>query len=86
MNKYLVTLNLIIGECEKTAYSVQIANSEKEAGIGALRNQCHGEPDFDEFPDMDACWDMHEMIYEVYNIQPLSDEDYEVFKRLGIAH
>lgn len=86
MNKYLVTLELRIGEYEKIAYSVEKAENEKEAGIEALKGQCHSEPDFSEFPDMDQVWDMHEMIYSVYSVKEITDEQNKVLFDLGISY
>ena len=80
--KYLVRLRLHIGQYEKHTYDVVDAENEKEAGIEALTNECHCEPDFDEFPDKDACWDCGEMVYRVMHTLPITDSDARLFNTL----
>lgn len=80
--KYLVTLRLYIGEYEKYTTQIIEAENEKEAGTAALIGECHGEPDFDEFPDKDGVWDMYEMVYKVYKVKELTDHQYEILNEL----
>ena len=84
--KYFVVLTIQIGENQKHGYHAIEANSKKEAGTQALINECHSTPDFDEFPEKDACWDLGEMIYTVYSVEPLSDQNAKVLEDLKITY
>ncbi|MDC0644082.1 hypothetical protein OAP32_00730 [Crocinitomicaceae bacterium] len=82
MNNYLVRLDMIIGEYEKQSNHAVQANSATEAGTTALRNECHDEPDFSDYPDKQSCWDCGEMIYKVGAVKELSDIEFAKYKSL----
>jgi hypothetical protein len=86
MNNYLVKLTLNIVGYEKQSHLVVSAPDESSAKEQALRDECHNEPNFDEWPDMNACWDGDDFIYEVYSCRELTDEQYETLKDVGIAY
>lgn len=81
MNHYLVTLNLRLGSIEKTARAIAQAKTEKEAGIIALTGECHDEPDFSDYPEKGACWDMGEFVYEVYEVKLIEPQDLDVLHK-----
>ncbi len=79
---YVITLNLVLGEYEKTTHDLISSDNENTAGTQALIQECHDEPDFDLFPDKQSCWDCGEMLYQVGRVTELNQEDYESFKRI----
>ncbi len=78
---YLVTLNLILGEIEKTARHLVAADSEDEAGTIALTGECHDEPDFEGYPDKQACWDMGQYVYRIYDVQLVEADELPVLQK-----
>ena len=81
MKHYIVKLTLIMGDIEKGTIQLVNAETREEAGTHALKMECHEDPDFSEFPDLQSCWDMGENIYKVYSCQQLDQNEYEVLKR-----
>ena len=79
---FLVHLNLRIGEYEKGNTKLYMAMDKHEAGYMALTGECHDTPDFSDYPDMSACWDMGEMIYEVAGVKELTEAEGQFFKTL----
>ena len=78
MKYWMVLLELIIGEYEKTSRSLEIAATSQEAGELALIGECHGDPDWNEDDgSRTMVWDCGEMVYRVYNTIELSKEEYE---------
>lgn len=84
MKYWLIKLTLIIGEYEKMSTCIREALTEDEAVKSALEGECHGTPDFREFPDFDACWDMGEMVYKVYDVREVTETIFGVLHKLGI--
>ena len=83
MNKiYFVKLCLHIGEHEKHNNHIIHADTEAEAVKQALTNECHGEPDFSEFPEGGACWDMGEMVYKLDGIKEITQMQLDVYQNI----
>jgi len=74
-NYWLVKLELTLGDIEKNATHVVTADTKQEAMEAALYGECHDTPDFEEFPDKDACWDMGMYVYAVSSCEPLTAEN-----------
>jgi len=73
-NNYIVKIDIVSYSGERVVVDLVKATSEYEAGIIALKNQCHGEPDFREFPKMDGCFDMGEYVYTVDTVTIIETE------------
>jgi len=80
MHHYLVTLNLVLGSCEKTVRYLIKASDKKQAGINALTCECRDEPDFSEYIDQNACWDMGEFVYQVYDTKLVNPDHLSILK------
>lgn len=57
IRRFLVHLQLQLGEYEKSSIHIVKAEDCKKAGKIAPEGECHNEPDFSEFPENDAVWD-----------------------------
>ncbi len=79
---FLVNLTLHIGDYEKSSNHLIYADSKEKAGIAALKDECHGEPDVIEDGINQSCWDMGEMLYRVHGVKELTEEDAAEYKRI----
>lgn len=84
MKNYLVKLTIHINGFEKTAIHIVKAKNKKKAMIRAMEGECHDKPDYSEYPNKDACWDVNEFIYEPYFCEEISEEDLEVFRKYNL--
>ena len=82
MQTYLVRIDLTISGYEKQSNYCIKADSREEAGRLALLGECHGEVDFSEFPDKNACMDCDEMYYKVGSVKEISYEEYMQYKNI----
>jgi hypothetical protein len=76
--KYLVTLELRIGELEKHTTQLVEAESSDLAELAALRGESHSATDYDEDGEW---WDI-DMIYSVDRVIPLTPDDAIVYDRI----
>ena len=81
MNKhYFITLQLLIGEFEKTTSTIVPAENAEEAKRMALEGECHEWCISNEDPDV--CEDgMTGMTYEVFDCKPISQDDVAVLRK-----
>jgi len=77
--KYLVTLKLHLGEYEKSNQHIVDAKSSIDAGVIALKNECHNTPDF---PNKETAWDGVDLVYKVRSVIGLTDLEYEILSKL----
>jgi len=82
---YLVTISVNIGGYEKITHVVVQAKDDEEAGTLGLREECHNEPDFTEYPDQQACWDGGEFFYMVYDTKELTHDQHVTLKNLKLC-
>ena len=82
MKPYLVKLRLYLGAYEKVALHLVQAKDAHDAGVKALKDECHDTPDFSDYPEEDACWDCGEFVYMVQGVKQLNDKQVETFKEL----
>ena len=80
MKYYLVTLTLILGECEKKAHhAIHVPDGYTEESVGelALSRECHVSCT----PEDGGVWD-DGWFYKVHSIKELSEEDYNTYNRI----
>jgi hypothetical protein len=80
MNTYLVNLDLIIGEFEKSSIQLIDAGTARMAGQRAIENECHDKPEWTD-KEKDECWDCGQMVYRVHSITKIDKADANVLKR-----
>jgi len=76
---YFITLQLLIGEFEKTTSTIVPAKNAEEAKRMALEGECH-ERCISKWRD--ACEDgATGMIYEIFDCKPISQDDVAVLRK-----
>jgi hypothetical protein len=83
---WLVKLTLHIGEYEKTAIHVVTASTEEQAMQNAIVAECHGDPDYEEYPDKLGCWDVGEFVYVPFYCRELSSQEYTILDSILSTH
>ena len=83
--RFLVHLQLPLGEYGKSSIHIVKAEDCKKAGKISLEGECHNEPDFSDFSENDAVWDGIEFIYRISSIVEIKSDQLFALEQLGIA-
>lgn len=79
--RFIISLKLFLGSYEKSSKHLITARTEKEAITKAFENECHGTPDYDEFPCKTACWDCGEYVYKVDSVKQVNQEEFDILAK-----